>query len=579
MATTVIDMDEVLDAVPHAATDAAPTREREPAWASELFTPPAPTRASTVPSTRPFLALTPETDGADETDTDGDETDTDIPTDDVPDTLAGRLGSASCTLSWRRLTVTATHHGTEVVLLRRLSGRVQGGFNAIMGPSGSGKSTLLNALACRVDPNSTVTGERLLNGKPYTLGDIKAAGGYVMQDDVLNPHLTVEETLRYTALLRLPPATEEATDATLEAAICQMGLLGCRRTVVGSPVQKGISGGERKRLCVAMELLSRPSLLFLDEPTSGLDSVTALNLCAELKRLAHEDGVTIICTIHQPQSKIFAFFDKLFLLKAGSYIYHGSAQHALAAYAAAGFPLPPSTNPADHLLDVITPAVGDADAAVEAATQDTVRSNVLNLRSSQHLHLHLDDAVMATTSDGTRGDGVRSASAVPPREGNASGQTPDGGAQAPRNVGSKGDGIASNANTSWLQQYCVLLRRCGKELMRRRTSLLVMLLQTIVMGLLVGGAFYQIGTDQASVRKRMPVLFFCVINQGIFAALLVLSSFPTERLVVLRERLAGMYAASPYFCANSFPVERNEAHIFVTKRIHIYDKGDCCDIQ
>lgn len=190
---------------------------------------------------------------------------------------------------------------------------------SVMGPSGSGKSTLLNALACRLDKEVSINGEVRLNGRKYSTTELKAMSGYVMQDDLLNAHLTVEETLWYSAELRLPNSfTTEQRQQRVEEALVEMGLVHARNVIVGNSLKKGISGGERKRLCVAIELLTHPLLLFLDEPTSGLDSVTALSLCEKLKELADSGKTTVVCTIHQPQSKIFKLFSNLILLRVRS---------------------------------------------------------------------------------------------------------------------------------------------------------------------------------------------------------------------------------------------------------------------
>lgn len=156
------------------------------------------------------------------------------------------------------------------VLLDHLNGQIISGFTAIMGPSGSGKSTLLNTLACRMGQSASISGRILLNGREYKIADLKKMSGYVMQDDLLNAHLTVEETLKYTTRLKLEPSlTEEEVCSRVDEIIKQMGLDHVRNTVIGSPEKRGISGGERKRVCVGMELLTHPQLLFLDEPTSG----------------------------------------------------------------------------------------------------------------------------------------------------------------------------------------------------------------------------------------------------------------------------------------------------------------------
>ncbi|GLC55425.1 hypothetical protein PLESTB_000985900 [Pleodorina starrii] len=243
----------------------------------------------------------------------------------------------------------------------------------------------------------------------------------------------------------------------------QVGLTHVGGVIVGSPMKKGISGGERKRLCVAMELLTKPSLLFLDEPTSGLDSVTALSLCKLLRRLATSRTCTVVCTIHQPQAKIFNLFDQLLLLNRGSIVYQGQAQGALEFFDRSGFPCPAFENPADHFLDVITPNMNDSVESLlekEAALQRHYTPPAVE---------HLLDTPKPLV--------------------------------LPRDV------------TPWRTQFRVLLRRSLKETWRKRNTTLVLLAQTVVMAVLIGTVFLRIGTSQSSVTRRQPVLFFTVINQ------------------------------------------------------------------
>ena len=179
--------------------------------------------------------------------------------------------TAPAVLSWSHVTVTAMVGDTKKTLLNDITGSITGGFWAIMGASGGGKTTLLNTLSRRYNPSKfLVEGDITLNGHPYNRNHLKAMSGYVMQDDLLRAELTVAETLYYRALLHLPASTtpEDLRERQMEV----LELMGISHVVdvkIGDTVNKGISGGERKRVCIAMELLSGPSLLFLDEPTSG----------------------------------------------------------------------------------------------------------------------------------------------------------------------------------------------------------------------------------------------------------------------------------------------------------------------
>ena len=205
--------------------------------------------------------------------------------------------------------------------------------------------------------------------------------------------------------------------------------------------------------------------MFLDEPTSGLDSVTAASLTRTLAELSSSGECTVICTLHQPQSKIFEMFDDLMLLKAGRVVYYGPAKEAITFYADAGFPVPPFTNPADHFLDVITPSHHDAgkdDDALMGVFQQPIDQEVEDrkrLESYSNIHIH---------------------------------QRPP-----------------------WSHQFMVLLRRTWLDSTRSYGVFFTLLIQNIVIAILIGGVFYQIGNGQDSIIKRSPALFFAVINQGI----------------------------------------------------------------
>lgn len=182
------------------------------------------------------------------------------------------IGDVSARLTWKDLTVTVSlSNGDTQKVLEGLTGYAEpGSLMALMGPSGSGKSTLLDALASRLATNAFLSGTILLNGRKAKLSFGTAA--YVTQDDNLIGTLTVRETIAYSARLRLPdkmPWSEK--EALVESTIIEMGLQDCADTVIGNWHLRGVSGGEKRRVSIALEILMRPRLLFLDEPTSGLD--------------------------------------------------------------------------------------------------------------------------------------------------------------------------------------------------------------------------------------------------------------------------------------------------------------------
>ena len=250
--------------------------------------------------------------------------------------------------------------GGERLILNGVSGYCEpGSVTALMGATGSGKTTLLSALANRLEaPTRLSTASRIRYGGEAWSKSLKRLVGFVEQDDIVVPELTVRQTLRFAARLRLPADTEDSAlklERRVNEVIDQLALGKCVDTPIGNgEAAHGVSGGERKRVCIASELLAEPRLLFLDEPTSGLDSETALVLVRSLRRLAAEEGVTIVCSIHQPNSQVFTNFQQLCFLHAGRMVFFGEAQAASLAHFSGlvGSKCPAHYNPPDWYMEL-----------------------------------------------------------------------------------------------------------------------------------------------------------------------------------------------------------------------------------
>lgn len=243
-------------------------------------------------------------------------------------------------------------HKKELHILEDLSGIFYSGINAILGSTGSGKTTLLDILAGRKSKEN-VSGSIYLNDKVYPK-NFKFLSGYVIQDDVVMGMLSVRENIEFSANLRLSSKiSKNVKDAKIQSLIEDLGLTKCANTRVGTQLMRGISGGERKRTAIAMELISSPQILFLDEPTTGLDSSTAQSLILMLKKLSSR-GITVIISIHQPRYSIFKLFDCLFLLASGRCVYHGDCKDSLKFFNQAGFSCEDHDNPSDFFLDVLS---------------------------------------------------------------------------------------------------------------------------------------------------------------------------------------------------------------------------------
>jgi len=198
---------------------------------------------------------------------------------------------------------------------------VPGQLSAIMGPSGAGKTTLLNVLTDNA--GGKLEGSIRMNDKKRPRG-FNTYFNLIPQEDILLAALTPAEALMYAAELRLPPAMgRQAKKALVNKVLQQLSIWECKDVMIGDVDRKGISGGQRKRTSIAIELLTNPSILFVDEPTSGLDSKTAEDVVEILKAIAEDEGRTVICTIHQPSFQIFQRFDALTLLVKGEVAFTG----------------------------------------------------------------------------------------------------------------------------------------------------------------------------------------------------------------------------------------------------------------
>uniref|UniRef100_A0A8C1VMS8 ABC transporter domain-containing protein n=1 Tax=Cyprinus carpio TaxID=7962 RepID=A0A8C1VMS8_CYPCA len=242
--------------------------------------------------------------------------------------------------------------GPEREILKNVSGIMKTGLNAIMGATGSGKTSLLDVIAGRKDPRGLRSGQVLVDNKVVT-SDLRLMSAYVVQDDILMGTLTVRENLLFSGNLRLPRKQCSTADKEkkVESIIQELGLEDCADTKIGTEFIRGVSGGERKRCSIGMELITSPTLLFLDEPTTGLDSNTANSIIALLHRLSR-GGRTIIFSIHQPRYSIFRLFDHLTLLHKGETVYAGPAGKAMDYFQSLGYTCEAFNNPADFFLDI-----------------------------------------------------------------------------------------------------------------------------------------------------------------------------------------------------------------------------------
>ncbi|XP_075840072.1 broad substrate specificity ATP-binding cassette transporter ABCG2 [Microtus pennsylvanicus] len=413
---------------------------------------------------------------------------------------------------------------TEKEILSDINGIMKPGLNAILGPTGGGKSSLLDVLAARKDPRG-LSGDVLINGAPQP-ANFKCTSGYVVQDDVVMGTLTVRENLQFSAALRLPTTMKNhEKNERINMVIKELGLEKVADSKVGTQFIRGVSGGERKRTSIGMELITDPSILFLDEPTTGLDSSTANAVLLLLKRMS-KHGRTIIFSIHQPRYSIFKLFDSLTLLASGKLMFHGPAQVALEYFASAGYQCEPYNNPADFFLDVIN---GDSSAVVLNREEEPQRENKTEEPSKREKPIIENLAEFYANSSIYR-------------------ETKAELDQLPRNQKKKG--ILAFKETTYTTSFCHQLRwiarRSFKNLLGNPQASVAQLIVTIVLALIIGAIYFDLKNDSSGIQNRAGVLFFLTTNQC-FTSVSAVELFVVEKKLFIHEYISGYYRVSSYF--------------------------------
>lgn len=432
-----------------------------------------------------------------------------------------------------------------------------GELMAIMGPSGSGKTTFLNALAGRLKSgkNTTLSGGIYCDGNP-TSESIKRCSNYVMQQDYLLDFLTVKETLNFAARLRLRHMTAAERAERVGRVMQELGLNSCQNVPVGGEQKKGLSGGQKKRVSIAIEMLDDPRLLFLDEPTSGLDSSLAHDVLKVLVRLA-KSGRTVICTVHQPRSQVFSLFDQLLLLSQGRTVYQGLAVNAQEYFTSIGHVCPTTFNPADFFLDLLS-ADNSAPPPEDQELEDLSRKNsqltdIVRKCSSSSMVLGrvyiakeeieklpdtFKDSALGKAIDTKIEEDLLCQKAIPTTR-----------------QFRLGNYFSLSNYVHWLSSYGTLAHRTFLNNVRNPMTTIAQLTVNVFFGLLMGGIFFQLpkGGDTAKATQNaaqnvLGYLFF-ITAQYMFSNMDSLLAFPRERILFNRDTANGIYAPSAFFFA------------------------------
>ncbi|CAL5379487.1 unnamed protein product [Camellia sinensis] len=426
-------------------------------------------------------------------------------------------GDAGISLTWEDLWVTVPDgKGSSRPIIQGLTGYARPGqLLAIMGPSGCGKSTLLDTLAGRLGANTRQAGDILINGHKQKLA--YGTSAYVTQDDTLLTTLTVREAVYYSAQLQLPNSMSKSEKKErADMTIREMGLQDSENTRIGGWGAKGLSGGQKRRVSICIEILKHPKLLFLDEPTSGLDSAASYYVMSRIARLDQRQGRTIIASIHQPSSEVFELFHNLCLLSSGRTVYFGPTSAANEFFTSNGFPCPTLQNPSDHFLKTINK---DFDEDIEkGSTGKKSTEEVISILVKSY-----------KSSDGYQ-QVQRQVSEICKREGRALEK--------------------SRSHASFLTQCLVLTKRSFVNMYRDLGYYWLRLAIYVALALGLGTIYYDIGFSYSSIQARGAMLAFVAS----FLTFMTIGGFPSfveDMKVFERERLNGHYGPSAFVIGNT----------------------------
>ena len=429
-------------------------------------------------------------------------------------------------------------------ILNKITGYFSHGrLTGIMGPSGAGKTSLMEIISGQ-SKSGNVTGNLFLNGNPSDINTIKKRAGFVFQDDVILKTMTVKEALYMSALLRLPEnISNEEKINKVDYMISILHLENCKDTIIGDSIIKGISGGEKKRLSVGMEMIMNPSIIFLDEPTSGLDTYTAYSLIKNLKDLTNS-GRTVVSTIHQPSSDILRLFDDLILLNNGKIVYQGEVNNLVNYFSNIGYKCPEYTNPSDYLfMNILNPIIldnniNDSKNNIQTNNDNNIDNNIdnnlLNNIENNNEKINIEEKNKYIL-DCYSNTGLK------------------------KNIIDKCNLINSNQillsekSEKYIPSFCLqfkfLLKRNLKNIIRDKAILRTKIGQAFGLGIIAGLSFFNIPKrdGKAQIQDRNGALFMSSLSQVLLPVIGTLSLFSIERPVIMREISSGYYEIFAYY--------------------------------
>ncbi|KAM0697166.1 hypothetical protein Q7P36_003237 [Cladosporium allicinum] len=425
------------------------------------------------------------------------------------------LNEGISSLSWKDLSVKVSDRVTKLdkYILQDSFGIVRAGeIVALMGPSGSGKTTLLNTLAQR--QTATVQGQIDVNGVEQPLSVHRDVSAFVEQEDTLIGSLTVHETLEFSAKLALPhTVTSSDVQVRIQQLVRCFGLHNQSQTLIGTPLQKGLSGGQKRRVSVATQLITSPKILYLDEPTSGLDSTASYEVISFLREFARRNKVLMIASIHQPSTKTFELFDQVYVLSQGKTCYYGSTAELPPFFDSLGLPVPPMTNPAEHILDIT-----NVDFSTESRDGQSRLDWITSSWKLSRQAVRLEAAIKEES-------GVLNRNRIPALP------------------------TAARSKPIIARQVLTLLHRSFIKSYRDLTAYWIRVAMYMGLAIMMGTVWLRLSADQDHIQPFINAMFFGSAFMS-FMAVAYVPAFLEDRAMFVKERANGLYGPTAFLLSN-----------------------------
>ncbi|XP_069708763.1 ATP-binding cassette sub-family G member 5 [Phaenicophaeus curvirostris] len=381
------------------------------------------------------------------------------------------------------------------------SGQIMG----ILGNSGSGKTTLLDAISGRLGHKDNFFGDVYVNGHQLKKEQFRDCFSYVPQSATLLSFLTIQESLTYTALLTLQKCSNDFIKKKVVTVMAELSLIHIADKIIGSHILAGISGGERRRVSIAAQLLQDPKVMLLDEPTTGLDCLTANQIVSLLSELAHRDRIVII-TIHQPRSELFRLFDKIAIMSFGEMVFCGNPMEMITFFSDCGYSCPEQSNPFDFYVDLTS--VDTRSKERELETYSRVQVIVAAYKNSE-----IFSKVLAAI------ERTRCMKELPPIP------------------------FKTKDSPSAFYKLWILLRRTTRNFSRDKMGVIMRLLQNLLFGLFVAFFLLRLRNDliKGAVQDRVGLVYQCVSAPPYTGMLNAVALFPPLRAISDQESKDGLY--------------------------------------